>query len=98
MIYRRLFIALVTLAALASQAVSQQADPSIMTLERLYGSTEFVSETLGPVRWLDDGAGYTRLEPSTAKKGSRDIVRYDAETGRREVLVAAERFVPSESS
>jgi dipeptidyl-peptidase-4 len=98
MINRRLFIAFVTLAALAPQAVAQQSDPSILTVERIYSSTDFVSDTLGPVRWLGDGAGYTRLEASPTRKGSRDIVRYDAETGRREVLVAAERFVPSESS
>lgn len=98
MILRRTFITLLLLTALASQAAAQQSDPSILTLDRLYGSTEFVSQTLGPVRWLDDGAGYTRLEPSGTVKDGRDIVRYDAETGRREVLVAAERFVPSGSS
>jgi dipeptidyl-peptidase 4 len=90
---RRLFVLLLILTA--SQAFAQQADPSIVTLGRLYGSTEFVSQTLGPVRWLDDGAGYTRLEPSATVKDGRDIVRYDVETGRREVLIAAERFVPS---
>lgn len=98
LIPRRLITTLFLLAVLASQAVAQQSDPSIMTLDRLYGSREFVSQTLGPVRWLDDGAGYTRLEPSGTVKDGRDIVRYDAETGRREVLVAADRFVPSGSS
>jgi dipeptidyl-peptidase-4 len=75
-----------------SQAFAQQTDPSILTLERLFGSAEFVSETLGPVRWMDGGAGYTRLEPSTTVKGGRDIIRYDVESGRRETLVAADRF------
>ncbi|HXI94441.1 MAG TPA: S9 family peptidase [Blastocatellia bacterium] len=95
---RRLFITLLVLAALVSQALAQQNDPSILTLDRLFGSTEFAGQSLGPVRWLDDGAGYTRLEPSGTLKGGRDIARYDAETGRREVLVAAERFVPTGSS
>src|SRR5437762_11702006 len=71
----------------------QQTDPSILTLARLFGSTEFVSQTLGPVRWIDGGAGYTRLEPSATVKDGSDIVRYDVETGRREVLVSADRFV-----
>ena len=97
MIFSRV-LTLLVLIALVSQAVAQQSDPSILTLDRLFGSAEFVSQTLGPVRWLDDGAGYTRLEPSAAVKEGRDIVRYDAETGRREVLVSAERFVPSGSS
>lgn len=89
---------LLSLIVTVSQAFAQQADPSIVTLDRLFGSTEFVSQTPGPVRWLEDGAGYTRLEPSASVKAGRDIVRYDAATGRREVLVAAERFVPRGSS
>ena len=98
MICSRVFPTVLLLMALALQALAQQSDPSILTLDRLQGSPEFVSQTLGPVRWLGDGAGYTRLEPSGTVKDGRDIVRYDAETGRREVLVAAERFVPSGGS
>ena len=98
MICRRLSITLVVVAALALAAVAQQSDPSILTLDRLFGSSEFASQSPGPVRWFDAGAGYTRLEPSVTVKGGRDIVRYDAETGRREGLVAAERFVPRGSS
>ena len=98
MICRRLFSTLLLLTALVSQSAAQQGDPSILTVDRLYGSREFTSQTLGPVRWLDDRAGYTRLEPSGSLKQGRDIVRYDAETGRREVLVAAERFVRSGAS
>ena len=93
---RRLLLLSLILAA--SQAFAQQSDPSILTLSRLYSSSEFVSQTLGPVRWLDDGAGYTRLEASATVKDGRDIVRYDVETGRREVLVAAGRFIPKGSS
>src|SRR6266849_153983 len=84
MICRRLFITLVVLTTLVSQALAQQNDPSILTLDRLFGSTEFAGQSLGPIRWLDDGSGYTRLEPSGTVKDGRDIVRYDAESGRRE--------------
>lgn len=93
---RRLLLLSVILAA--SQAFAQEPDPSIVTLSRLYSSKDFVSQTLGPVRWLDDGAGYARLEPSEKAKDGRDIVRYDVETGRREVLVAADRFIPKGST
>jgi dipeptidyl-peptidase-4 len=90
--------AIAVVVAAGLQSFAQQIDPSILTLDRLYGSTEFVSQTLGPFRWLNDGSGYTRLEPSVTVKAGRDIVRYDVDTGRREVLVAAERFAPTGSS
>jgi len=95
--HRRIYSLILLMTVLLSQAVAQQGDPSIITLERLFSSTDFVSQTLGPVRWLHDGTLYTKLEPSGSKKGN-DIVRYDAATGRREVLVAADRVVPSGSS
>lgn len=98
MVRCRLFPALLLLTALVSHGVGQTSDPSILTIDRLFGSTEFEGESLGPVRWLEDGAGYTRLEPSLTIKNGRDLVRYDGETGRREALVAAERFVPSGGS
>lgn len=96
--YRRTLTAIVVAVIVALQAFAQQADPSILTLDRIFSSPEFVSQVLGPVRWIDGGAGYTRLEPSPSVKDRREIVRYDSETGRREVLVAAERFIPKGTS
>jgi dipeptidyl-peptidase-4 len=98
MMFRRFFINLLVLTALVSQAAAQASDPSSVTVDQLYGSREFSAQSLGPVRWLDDGSGYTRLESSGKAKDRRDIVRYDAETGRRDVLVAAERLVPNGAS
>lgn len=68
-------------------------DPARLTLERLYSSGDFGGEHFGPARWLADGSGYTTLEKAEHGPG-RDIVRYEPASGRREVLVAAERFVP----
>lgn len=56
---------------------------------------EFEAKTFGPARWLDDGAAYTTLENSPATKGAKEIVRYDAESGRREIAVSAAQLTPS---
>lgn len=73
-------------------------DASDLTLERLFASREFVPEFFGPARWLEDRPGYTTLEWSNAVRGGRDIVRYDPESGAREVLVPATRLVPEGES
>jgi len=52
------------------------------------------SPLLGPVRWQDDGSGYLALEPSPTKKNFVDLVRYDAETGRRTDKLTAEQLTP----
>ncbi len=81
-------------AALPRALPAQQADSSLLTLARIYGSSEFAPKPFGPARWLGSGAAYTTLEPGEAEAGE-DIVRYDVETGRREVLVTARALTPA---
>ncbi|HEY6119178.1 MAG TPA: hypothetical protein VIV66_04415, partial [Pyrinomonadaceae bacterium] len=95
--HRKLLPALVTLVILVMPLQAQQTGKGKLTLDRIFNSSEFRSETFGPARWLDDGAAYTTLEPSPANKNARDIVRYDAATGRREVLVPAASLVPKDT-
>jgi dipeptidyl-peptidase-4 len=76
--------------------VRTQSD--LLTLDRIFNSGEFSSERFGPARWLADGSGYTTLEGSGAVRGGRDIVRYDPETGQREILVSASQLVLRDSS
>jgi dipeptidyl-peptidase 4 len=77
---------------------SQQRDSGQVTLERLFGTQDFAPEPFGPARWLADGTAYTTIEPSREQPGGSDIVRYDAATGRRNVLVSAHRLVPAGDS
>jgi len=52
--------------------------PQQLTVDSIF---TYRSRSLGPVRWTADGSGYLALEPSAGKKGSLDIVRYDALSG-----------------
>ncbi|MBK5188243.1 MAG: S9 family peptidase, partial [Gemmatimonadaceae bacterium] len=64
----------------------------------IYASNELRARGISSLRWTTDGTHYTMLERSEGAKGGRDLVRYDAATGRREVVVAAERLmVPGEA-
>ncbi len=82
---------------MAVPAGAQQAQPGESMLRRLFASGEFYGERFGPARWLD-GSSYTTLEASAAVRGAADIVRYDAGTGSREVLVPAAELVPAGSA
>jgi dipeptidyl-peptidase-4 len=82
------------LLAGTTAAPGQEPDPAAVTLARIHDSSDFHSDTLGTVRWLGDGASYTTLELSRAAPGARDIVRYEAETGIRIVMVSAALLVP----
>jgi dipeptidyl-peptidase-4 len=64
-------------------------DAALLDAHRIT-SGEFATARFGPARWLD-GAHYATLE-ADPKKTARELVRYDAVSGQREVLVPAVRL------
>lgn len=62
-------------------------------LGRIFASQDFRPKSFGPARWLNEGTSYTTVEPSSIS-GARDIVRYDAATGARQVMVSAAQLKP----
>jgi dipeptidyl-peptidase-4 len=80
---------LVIIAALAPRPSAAQ---STLTVERIF-SAEFQPQAVGRSRWLDDST-YTMLDKKESSGGS-DLVRVDAASGRRSVLIPANRFRPT---
>lgn len=62
-------------------------------LGRIFQDGAYDPPAFGPARWMADGAAYTTVE--AAPTGGSDLVRYDATTGTRSVLVASARLVPA---
>ena len=77
---------------------AQSGDTSRLTLERIFSAGEFRAKGVPSLRWTTDGRGYTTVEPSAGARGGRDLVHYDAVSGRRSVMVSADRLVPSGSA
>jgi len=97
-VIRRPRLALIGLLLAHPLAVSaQQADSSLLTIGRIYGSGEFASQPFGPARWLADGSAYTTLELDSSHT-AQDLVRYDVEHGTRSVLVPSRQLVPAGDS
>ncbi|MEO5821260.1 MAG: S9 family peptidase [Vicinamibacteraceae bacterium] len=82
---------LLLVASLAGQTADRVAALDAQ-LVRIFDTRAFAVPRFGPARWLADGSGYTVLE--TGKSGGSNIVRYDARTGARSVLVDAARLTP----
>ncbi len=93
MIRHRVLASLILVQLAGPLASAQDADPSILTIDRIVARGEFEPEGFGPARWLEDGSGYVTVEPSESGKG-RDLVKYDPASGRREVLVSAAKLIP----
>lgn len=93
-LFRPVLTVLTVFTVLSARAEAQQPDSSLLTIERIYASSEFAPERFGPARWLEDGKAYTTLERAAEGHG-RDIVRYDTESGTRTILVAAKAITPA---
>ncbi len=90
---RLTLLVVLALSVCTAHLPAQQADSGLLSVHRIYGTREFRSQPFGPARWLGDGGAYTTLEESGADRG-QNLVRYDSESGAREVLVAARQFIP----
>ncbi len=73
---------------------AQNNTPNPLTLERIYKDEEFESAKFGPLRWLEDGSGYTTLEKSTEYPDANNIMKYNPESGERVILVNANQLIP----
>lgn len=71
-----------------------KAEPSPLTLDRIFGSEEFEPEKAPAIQWRKDGSGYTALEKAEGKNPGRQIVWHDLDASRTEVLVPAHLFIP----
>jgi len=89
---------LMLLAAGAARPTAEQVLPPELDeqLARIFTKREYEAPRFGPVRWTDGAAGYTTLERSD-QSDSFDLVRYDARSGARSVLVPSARLKPSGS-
>jgi len=79
---------------LNTSAEAQEESASLITLDRIYRTQEFTPKKFVTTEWHDQGKGYTALENSATLGKGKDLVRYDLETGEREILVAAENLIP----
>lgn len=74
--------------------VEAQSVSNKLTLEDIYSNRLYAVKGFGPVRWMKDNEGYSTIEPSRESKG-REIIRYEATTGERKVLVDAHQLIPT---
>lgn len=96
--FKRATVLIASLLVFLSGAcqAEKESDPSLLTLVKIFSQKEFSLERFGPARWLKDSSGYTTLEPSVKHDKARDIVLYNPDTGRREIMVSSHRLIPQD--
>ena len=77
---------------------AQDGDPSLLTVDRIYNSREFSSPGRGQFKWAKDGESYTKLDETQSGQNGKDLVRYDFRTGKRQIVVPAQKMIPARTS
>jgi len=73
---------------------AETEDRSLLTIDRIFDANEFETKSWGPARWLKDQSRYATLEDANGFEKAKDVVCYDPQSGRREVVLAAARLIP----
>ena len=83
------------LGAAAGAQQDERARALDLQIDRIFKTNDYALPRFGPARWLTDGTAYTIVEPAAAPAKGSDIVRYEAATGARTILIAATQLVPA---
>jgi dipeptidyl-peptidase-4 len=85
--------------ALASTGVLARQDPVgtrlTQQIDRIMATPTYAVPRFGPARWVPGRTAYTTVEPAGSPDAGMDIVRYDAATGARDVIVPARLLTPA---
>ncbi len=73
---------------------AQKAEKQKLTIEQIINENPFPIKRINEVHWLKDGNGYSTLENNDESKGN-EIVRYDAQTGERKILISTKQLTPA---
>ena len=84
------FLLMVAAVSWCHISIAQQQ----LNLADIYSNNTYSQKGYGPVRWMKDNQGYSTLENNTLS-GGKDIVRYDAKTGNKKILVSAKQLIPA---
>ena len=88
-------IIIIILFALANHV--EVYSQSELSLADIYKNGVYRQNRFGPIRWMKDGNGYSSIERNQNLEGD-DIVRYDAASGNRSVLVDARQLIPKDAN
>jgi len=87
--------AAVLTAALVQTQQADRAHALDAQIDRIFKDRAYEAPRFGPARWLPGGTAYAIVERPGKDESGSEIVRYDAATGARSVLVSASRLTPA---
>ncbi len=88
--YLVIIIALFSLNAVRAQEL---VDSSLLTIDRIYNSSEFKQEKVPSIQWIENGNAFVVVEKSHSIERVDELVRYSTETQKKDVFISAESLL-----
>ena len=82
---------------LLAEADTPKTDPSQLTLARIFTDKAFEEEKMEALTWSKKTASYFTLEKPAKGKDGKDLVRHDAESGKKTILATAQTLTPKDA-
>ena len=91
-LYVFLIVLFTSMAVYSNEIKRENGD--LLSVDKIFNSKTFESKKHKPVKWLKNNKRYSVLEPSKSVKNGIDIVGYNLEDGKREVIVPSQKLFP----
>lgn len=78
---------------LGIQFTHGQVTDSLLTIDRIYNSSELRGERQGPVFWIDEGEAFVTVEKD--EKGQDQLIKYISRTNKKSTYLSSEESTPS---
>ncbi len=98
--YRKVKFALIAIAFINGHLLISQAsiDSSLLSLDRIFNSSEFSQDSEREIQWIDNGESYVTIEKSITIPNADELIRYTSSNMDKEVFVPAEALMTDSGS
>ncbi len=70
-------------------------DSSLLTIDRLYASSEFRQERMQPIQWTDEGDSYVIIE---FNDGQNELIKYQTASQNKSTYLSKEQLTPDDQN
>ena len=77
-----------------SNVTKTTADPSKLTIDRIFADKDFQEERFGQITWSQNSASYFTFKSAGGSKKGRDLVRVDCASGMEKIVASSDILIP----
>lgn len=93
--YKRVILPFLFMLVICDASFSQgEQNKQLLTIDRIYDSSEFFQERMSPITWIDEGDSYVILEDGLR---GNELIKYNSKTQKKSTFLAASELRNPES-